>query len=260
MIAGGRSRIVAIVVLLVSLAVVGCGSQSTGPNTVATSPTTETSASPPAGGSQKPIASRDPGQAAMTKFFALVTGDAFAYQATFTGESHHTTDILPISKGALMVSGKNVRVRATFTHKRTGAVITVEHREVGGRGWIKFGSQAWQRLAAFDEASSMGAFAAVRVPTDVTYLGPVEGGNTTAYRVSMPSVIVNPIMIPFSNLSDTAISDSKLELTIDASGKPLSGTSTITARGRISGQLQEIVIDLKLTFLKVGQKVTISAP
>ena len=113
--AGGRSRSVAIAVLLLSLALVGCESQSTGPNTVTASPTTRTSASPSAGGSAKPIASRDPGQAALTKFFALVTDDAFAYQATFTGKSRHTVDILTISKGLLQVNGANVLVRATFT-------------------------------------------------------------------------------------------------------------------------------------------------
>jgi hypothetical protein len=67
-------------------------------------------------------------------------------------------------------------------------------------------------------------------------------------------------MIPAGNLTERAITDSKLVLLIDADGKPLSGTATITGRGRVSGQLQEIVIDLKVTFLKVGQKVTIAAP
>jgi hypothetical protein len=76
----------------------------------------------------------------------------------------------------------------------------------------------------------------------------------------MASVIVNPIMIPASNLTEVAVTESKLTLLIDAAGRPLSGTATITGRGRVSGQLQEIIIDLNVTFTKVGQKVTIAAP
>ena len=257
--ARGRRRIVAIGVVLVSMALVGCESQSTVPPIGSGSPAARSSAGPTAGSSVKPIASQDPGQVALTRFFALATDDAFAYQATFTGESRHTVDILPISKGLLQVSGANVRVRATFTYGN-GTKTTVEHRSVGGQGWIRYGSEAWERLTGFGPANSMAAFAAVHAPPDVTYLGPLKTGGTTAYQVSIASVIVNPIMIPASNLTDVAVTDSELTLLIDADGRPLSGTASITGRGRVSGQLQELVIDLKLTFVKVGQKVKISAP
>jgi hypothetical protein len=252
-----------LLVLLLALAgsglgLVACDSQSTAP-TGPGSPTARSSVSPTGGGSPKPVASRDPGQVALTKFFSLVSDDAFAYQATFTGKSRHTVDILPISKGLLQVNGANVLVRATFTYK-SGTRYIVEHRSVGGKGWIKYGPEPWERLAAFGPANSMAAFAAVHAPPDVTYLGPTKAGGKTVYQVSIASVIVNPIMIPARNLTEVAVTDSKLALLIDADGRPLSGTATITGRGRVSGQLQEIVIDLKVTFLKVGQKVRISAP
>ena len=255
---GGRRCIVAIAMGLVSLALVGCDNQSTAPTTGSGTPA-GSSASPAAGASAKPIASRDPGQVALTKFFALATDETFAYQATFTGASRHTVDILPISKGLLQVSGADVRVRATFTYKN-GTKTTVEHRAIGGRGWIRYGSEAWEQMTGFGPEHSMAAFAAVHAPPDVTYLGPVKTGGETAYQVSIASVIVNPIMIPASNLTDVAVTDSKLTLVIDADGRPLSGTAAITGRGRVSGQLQELVIDLKLAFVKVGQKVKISAP
>ena len=259
MVAGGRSRIVAIAVLLLSLALVGCESLTTGPNTVSASPTAGASASSGLGGSAKPVASRDPGQTALTKFFALVTDDAFAYQASFTGKSRHTVDILSISKGLLQVNGANVLVRATFTYKN-GTRYVVEHRSVGGKAWIKYGPEPWARLSGFGPANSMAAFAAIHAPPDVTYLGPTKSGGMTVYQVQIASAVVSPLMIPAGNLTERAITDSKLVLLIDADGKPLSGSATITGRGRVSGQLQEIVIELKLTFLKVGQKVTISAP
>jgi hypothetical protein len=259
MIAGGRRRTIAIAVLVLSLALVGCDGHTTAPTGPGASPTARASASPASGGSAKPAASRDPGQVALTKFFTLVTDDAFAYQATFTGASHHTTDILAISKGLLQVSGANVMVRATFTYK-SGTRYVVEHRSVGGKAWIKYGSLPWARLSAFGPADSMAAFAAVHAPPDVTYLGPTKAGGKTVYQVQIASAVVSPLMIPAGNLTERAITDSKLVLLIDANGRPLSGIATITGRGRVSGQLQEIVIDLKLAFLKVGQKVTISAP
>jgi hypothetical protein len=246
------------VFLVLAASLAACGSNAPTPAPTG-QPTAGTSASPASARSPAPPASPDPGQTALTKFFTLVTGAGFAYQATFTGSSHHTIDILPISKGLLQVSGSDVLVRATFTFK-DGARITVEHRSVGGRGWIRYATEAWKRLAKFGPANSMAAFAAVHAPPDVVYLGPVTAGGKTAYSVSMASVIVNPIMIPASNLTEVAVTSSKLALLIDAAGRPLSGTATITGRGRVSGQLQEIVIDLKLAFIKVGQKVTITAP
>ncbi|HEX5823380.1 MAG TPA: hypothetical protein VFY18_02880 [Candidatus Limnocylindrales bacterium] len=234
-----------------------CDSQST--VNAPTGSTAAGTANPTVARSPTPAPSRDPGRVALTKFFALVADDGFAYQATFTGKSRHTVDILPISNGLLQVSGPDVRVRATFTFK-SGAKATVEHRSVSGKAWIRYGSEAWERLTAFPASSSMAAFASVKSPPDVTYLGPAEAGGKTAYRVSMASAIVHPIMIPASNLTEVAVTSSKLELLIDAAGRPISGTATITGRGRVSGQLQEIVIDLKVAFTKVGQKVAITAP
>jgi hypothetical protein len=261
---GGRRHAALIVAVLVSLALlslglVACGGPSTGPTALTASSAAPASAGPTPARSARPSPSPNPGKAAMTRFFALATEDGFAYQATFTGESRHTVDILPISKGLLQVSGTSVRVRATFTFK-TGTRVAVEHRSVGGRGWIRYGTQAWQSMTGFDAKNSMAAFAAVHAPPDVAYVGPVKAGGKTAYQVSMASVIVNPIMIPAGNLTEVAVTDSKLVLVIDAEGRPLSGIATITGRGRVSGQLQEIVIDLKLTFLKVGERVTIAAP
>jgi hypothetical protein len=249
-----------VLLVAVATALLGCGSDS---NTPAgpTRPPTQRVSTAPATSSRPPgpSPSQDPGQAALTKFFTLVTGDRFAYQATFTGASHHTVDILPMTKGLLQVNGDDVLVRTTFTFKN-GARTPVEHRSVGGHGWIRYGTAAWKGMTKFGPASSMAAFAAVHGPPDITYVGPVQTGGKTAYKVSMPSVIVNPIMIPASNLTEIAVTSSKLTLLIDAAGRPLSGTATITGRGRVSGQLQEIVIDLNLTFIKVGQKVTIAAP
>jgi hypothetical protein len=211
--------------------------------------------------SARPTASpkADPGTAAVTAFVALVTKDGFSYQATFSGRSRHTTDILPVSKGLLQVSGTNTLVRATFAFP-SGPRYAVEHRYVGGKAWIKYDTtDSWHRVA-IRPADTMAAFAAIRSKTDVTYLGPVESGGRTLYRVSFRSAIVNPVMIPASNLTDTSLTTPKLTVLLDAAGRPVKGTAEIEGKGRVSGQLQEIVIDLTVTFTKLGQAVTIKAP
>jgi hypothetical protein len=67
-------------------------------------------------------------------------------------------------------------------------------------------------------------------------------------------------MIPAVNLTEAVVTSPKLTLLIDAAGRPVKGTAQIDGHGRVSGQLQEIVIDLTVTFTKVGDAVTIKAP
>jgi len=68
------------------------------------------------------------------------------------------------------------------------------------------------------------------------------------------------VMIPASNLTEVEVTSPKLVVLVDTRGRPVRGTAEITGRGRVSGQLQEIVIDLEVTFTKVGQPVSIAAP
>jgi hypothetical protein len=252
----GRPRARVGVILAVLAAILGgCG---------------QSSVTPPAGptaspkivvfGSARPsaVATPDPATAAITAFLALVTADGFSYQATFSGDDRHSTAILPIRDGLLQVSGKDVLVRATITLQAHR--YAVEHRYVGGRAWLRYDStDPWSRLT-FSAVDSMAAFAAIRSKSDVTYLGPVASGGKTLYKVSFRSAIVNPVMIPARNLTEQVVTSPKLTLLIDAAGRPIKGTAEIDGTGRVSGQLQEIVIDLTVTFTKLGQAVSISAP
>jgi hypothetical protein len=252
---GGPRTVLAVLSALVIGVAAACGSSAPTP-----SPTPTSSPTASASSSARPLASAkvDPGAAALTAFVALVTKPGFSYQATFTGHSRHATDIFPISKGLLQVSGADVLVRATWTFP-TGS-STVEHRYVAGKAWIRYDVTAtWHRLT-FTKADSMAAFASARSTADVTDLGPITSGGKTYYQVSFRSAIVNPVMIPAINLSDTLVTKPRLTLLIDAAGRPVKGTAEIEGQGRVSGQLQEIVIDLALTFTKVGQAVSIKAP
>jgi len=234
-----------------------CSNSAVTPS-VAPTPTAGTSAQ--ASASIRPSSSPkvDPANAAVTAFVALVTADGFNYQATFTGQSRHTTDILQISKGLLQVSGDDVLVRATCAFP--GHLYAVEHRYVGGKAWIKYDTTDTWHLFAFQPKDSMAAFASIHTRADVTYLGTVKSGDKTYYQVSFRSAIVHPVMIPARNLTEAVVTSPKLTLLIDAAGRPVKGTAEIDGRGRVSGQLQEIVIDLTVTFIKLGQAVTIKAP
>ena len=252
-----RGRAVAACAIAVLIA--ACTNATTVPSALpgATASSTPATASiAPSGPSATP---RDPATAAVQAFVAFASNKKSSYQATFTGADRHTTDILKITKGLLQVDGADVLVRATFTYPN-GDRYVVEHRDVDGRAWIRFASEPWARLRDFVAADSMAAFPAVRGPNDATYLGPKTVAGKTLYQVQVRSAIVNPVMIPASNLTEVEVTSPKLVVLVDTRGRPVRGTAEITGRGRVSGQLQEIVIDLEVTFTKVGQPVSIAAP
>ena len=243
---------------MVVVLIAACGNQTVAPTIVATPTATGSPSSNP---STRPSASptANPGTAALNAFVALVTKAGFSYQATFTGESRHTTTILPLSKGLLLVAGNDVLVQATFRFPNR-QLYAVEHRFVGGKSWIRYdATENWQRLT-YKPADSMAAFAAVHGKADVTDLGPITSGGKTYEQVSFRSAIVNPVMIPATNLTEAVVTSPKLTVLLDPAGRPVKGTAEIDGRGRISGQLQEIVIDLTITFTKVGEAVVIHAP
>jgi hypothetical protein len=240
--------------------VAGCGGPSsplaatTAPTATATATATASSARPSAS-----VATADPASAALNAFVVFATNARASYQATFTGHQRATVTVVNITKGVLQVSGSDVLVRATFTFPR-GDAYAVEHRYVGGRAWLRTSPAGWGRLTPFAADQSMGAFAQVHGAADVTPLGPATVKGRTFYKVRIPSTIVNPVMVPAINLSDRAVTDSRLDLLIDAAGHPVSGEAEIRGQGRVSGQLQEIAIDLSVTFTKIGTAVSISAP
>jgi hypothetical protein len=161
-------------------------------------------------------------------------------------------------KGSLAVSGPDYRVAASFTFE--DGVATVDHRFVKGKGYVRFDRGKWQTLVGFRAAQSMSPFVLVSGAAAVRFVGAEKVGGKTLYRVEIPSVPFHPSLIPASNLTKEVVTRGVMQLLIDPAGRPVSGTATVEGTGRVSGQLQEIIIELDLTFTKVGQKVTVSAP
>jgi hypothetical protein len=252
-------RGIAVAACAVTLLAAACGNSTTAPSAVPGTSAPAASGSASVAPSQPSASPHDPATAAIQAFVAFASNPKSSYQATFSGESRQTITIIKITKGLLQVNGADVLVRATFTFpdRRSGVV---EHRFVDGKPWIRLDRGRWQRLTDWVATDSMAAFPAVRALNDVTYLGPKKVAGKTLFQVQVRSAIVNPVMIPEINLSDTVVTSPKLVVLIDAAGRPVSGTAEIDGRGRVSGQLQELVIDLTIKFIKVGQPVSIAAP
>ena len=250
---GRRAALLALLVAVVSLAVACDALNPPGATPLRSYPLVSLSLPP------TPSPTVNPADAAIEAFVARVTKKGFSYQATFKGKDRHSTDIVPVSDGLLQVSGSDVRMRATFHLPYGLGNKTVEHRAVGGKAWKRIFTPKWIRFS-LAKTDSMAAFAAVRSADDVTFIETVEKDGKTLYRVSFRSAILNPFMIPANLLSDTALTRPKMILLITADGLPTTADAEINAKGRAQGQLQEIVIELKVTFTKVGQAVTIRAP
>jgi hypothetical protein len=243
--------------VLMAAVVVGCGATQPTQSYVPTSSPSALTSTPPTSHAPATSPSPAPQEAAIAAFVKLVTKNNFAYQATFKGLSRHTTARIPVT-GAFAVSGGDYRLTAAF--KFNDGTATVEHRYVDGKAWVRFIGQGWARLTNFTAAFSMSPFAHVKTVGDVRFVGTEKAGGKTVHRIQIDAVPFHPSLIPATNLSQETVTSGVMELLIDDAGRPVSGSASVKGTGRVSGQLQEIVIELNLTFTKLGQKVTVSAP
>jgi hypothetical protein len=184
-------------------------------------------------------------------------GDASrTLRVTFTGVSRHAADTLVV-EGVLDVAGEDASVTATFEFPRgTGAV---DYRRIGSRDWIRVDRGRWTALEVPEEAAMVDVFAGTHDGTRLQYLGPVAG-TADRFEVELTGMILHPMLIPAGNLTDEKVTRTKVVLVTNEIGRPVSGTWTMRGQGRVSGQLQEIAIDLELTFSRLGEPVRIVAP
>lgn len=178
------------------------------------------------------------------------------FRVTFTGVSRHAADTLVV-EGVLDVAGEDASVTATFEFPRgTGAA---DYRRIGTRDWVRVDRGRWTALEVPDEAAVVDVFAGTHDGTRLQYLGPVTG-NADRFEVELTGMILHPVLIPAGNLTDEKVTRTKVVLVTDEIGRPVSGTWMMRGQGRVSGQLQEIAIDLDLAFSRLGEPVKIVAP
>ena len=179
------------------------------------------------------------------------------YRASFTGVSRHSADTLKV-KGTLDVAGDDAAIGASFRFPREGSA-RIDYRLVDGDDWVRVDEGAWRRLKAPAPEVVLDPFAGTHDGSRVQYMGPVEGEDGL-HRVELSATYLHPVLIPAGNLTAERISSTKLQLVTDEAGIPVRGTWTMRGKGRVSGQLQAIVIELDLTFSKVGEPLRIREP
>jgi hypothetical protein len=178
-------------------------------------------------------------------------------RVTFTGVSRHSLDTLVV-EGVLDVAGEDASVTASFEFPR-GWTGVVDYRRIGSRDWVRVDRGRWTALEVPDETAMVDVFAGTHDGTRLQYLGPVTG-SADRFEFELTGMILHPVLIPASNLTDEKVTRTKVVLVTDESGRPVSGTWTMRGQGRVSGQLQEIAIDLDLTFSRLGEPVRIVGP
>ncbi len=240
--------------VLVSLVGVACEAAPAAPSrplaTISLPPTPTRPPTPP------PTAS--PADAAIEAFVALVSADDFSYVASMDGRSRHSADILPVD-GSLSVAGANSRLVATFVFPEAGGEAEIDVRVVDGATWYREVGFDWERLGELSDEEAPNPFALLEDVDDVSLVETL-GGDTPRYRVALEGMIVHPGFIPAVNLSDEDVDRTELAVVIDDAGRPLEASWELRGKGRVSTQLQEIVIELDLAFSKLGERITISAP
>jgi hypothetical protein len=212
----------------------------------------------------RPSATPKPQDLAIAAFVKLVAPGKLSYRIAFDGEVRLSTDVLPIT-GSMDVAGANFGTSFTYNLEPEYPGLgkhRVQVRAVGGKAWIKRGSAAWQAIKNYSVGQSYVPFKAVKKAADVRYAGPVEIGGKTFHKVVVKdAVLIHPNTIPYQVYSEK-VEEGEIEFLIDNAGRPRSGTWTLRSQARVgaSRQLQRIVYDLKVTFSKVGSKISIKRP
>ncbi len=202
---------------------------------------------------------------AIVAFTERLSTGTLTYRVAFKGTARSSTHTLPVS-GTMDVSGADFSSSFTYDWSREAQGLgktRVQVRAVGTKGWIKRGSTAWQAIKGYKVANSYVPFKAVADASDVRYLGSVQVGDATFHKVGISgALLMHPNTLPYL-FQKEKVDETTLELLIDDSGRPRSGTWTMRAQARVGvsgGQLQRLVYNLDLTFARVGAKITIGRP
>lgn len=231
---------------LVLAATVGCGAGTESPRVLAT-------LNLPPVATPKPT----PVDTGLAAFVAAATGGKLSYHASYRGTVAGSATTLVVS-GVIDVSGADYAAATTYRFGKSRVAVGV--RYVAGKAWIR-GTGAWRRLANFRQSQSNSPFAFVDGLSDLKLVkAELVAGKKRTHLTFASARLLGPEQIPAVNLTEETISDSKFTLVVDEVGRPVSGAWVLKGTGRVSGQLQEIVAILSLTFSKVGSKIAIKAP
>jgi hypothetical protein len=255
----GQGLVAAVIVIGVLSA--ACGAQAN-PQPGSAAPSAAVgSASPSAAASRTPAPTpspASPGDLAVAGLVALATNPQSTYQVAVTGRSRHSGDILPV-EGTLQVAGGDARLVADFVFPDAGGESQVEVRVIDGEGWVQYDGDGFTELGELGDEEAPNPLAGIEDAEDVTLVAG-EPDADGLYRVEMESMVIHPAFIPAVNLSETKVNRTNLLLLIDERGRPVGGTWEMVGQGRVSRQLQEIVMELELRFTGLGSDIVIERP
>jgi hypothetical protein len=249
-------------VAMALVAVAGCAGKPlpipTRPPVSVASPGSIGSGSAPSG-SAAPTASPTPnaGQAAAANLRSLLAGGP-SYKVAVKGDVLLTVSDLAVS-GTLSVSGADVASALHYTFEY-GEKDTIETRLVAGREWVRTNGGAW-KAAKVVSANVLNPFAGALQPAAIVDDGPkTVGGKSLRELQIRGGRLIDLTTVPAVNLTEERVTSALLTILVDEAGHPVSGHWMQRGQGRVSGQLQEVDVDVDLTFSSVGSKVTVSAP
>jgi hypothetical protein len=192
----------------------------------------------------------------------VVAGD-LTYHATFSGEVFGAGNSLPVT-GSLDVAGADYQAVAVYTLPPIRNVPQEGRfsiRYVAGQAWTRIDAGQWTEQPDFQPAQTNSPFAFVARVTDLRYTKTDKvAGATLHYFEFDRSQVIGLNQIRADNLANEDLKRSTFELVLDEDGMPVSGTDRIEGVGRVSGQLQEIIVQVDLVFSKVGADIVIKAP
>jgi hypothetical protein len=206
-----------------------------------------------------PTPTLSPGNAARVAFAETVLAGDLTYHADIRGSVNGAGNILELT-GVMDAAGLDYQFAGTYAFP-DGGTLKYANRLVDEVAWVRPGTGAWARDTAFTPDETNNPFAFIVDADDVTFQKTETVGGKTLHRVRFEdSLVITPRQVPAPNLTQERITRSWFELTLDDDGRPLDGHWRLEGRGRVSGQLQELILQADLVFTKVGTPMTIKAP
>jgi hypothetical protein len=199
-----------------------------------------------------------PGNAARSAFTGRVLGGDLTYHADFTGSGAGAGNIVEM-RGALDVAGQDYQMTAAWDFPDGRVTYSIKY--VDGNAWVRRDKGAWKHHTSFDPAKHNAPFAFITEDDEVKFLKSERIGGKDLHRVRFDeALIITPEQVPAGNVTQERITRSWVELALDDDGVPINARWRLEGRGRVDGQLQEILIQADLTFSRVGESMTILKP
>jgi hypothetical protein len=206
-----------------------------------------------------PTPTPSPGNAARMAFVEQVLAGELTYHADIHGSVNGAGNIVELT-GVMDAAGLDYQFAGTYAFPGTGT-LKYANRLVDGVAWVRAGTGAWAKDTAFSPDQTNNPFAFIVEADDVSFQKTETVGGRALHRVRFEdSLLITPRQVPAPNLTQERITRSWFELTLDDDGVPLDGQWRLEGKGRVSGQLQELILQADLVFTKVGTPMTIKAP